>query len=70
MEIVLNGEKVKISPQENLMLYIKELGHQWKIELDGAVVLINDQIVKKDSWKETLIKDGDSLEVLSFVSGG
>ncbi len=70
MEIVLNGEKVKISPQENLMLYIKELGYQWKIELDGAVVLINDQIVKKNSWKETLIKDGDSLEVLSFVSGG
>ena len=70
MEIVLNGEKTTISPKENLLQYIKELGHHWKIDLDGAVVLINDHIVKKDCWGEILIKDGDSLEVLSFVSGG
>ncbi|WP_320046688.1 sulfur carrier protein ThiS [uncultured Ilyobacter sp.] len=70
MEIILNGEKTKISPKENLMQYIKELGHQWEIDLNGAVVLINDQIVKKDNWENTLINDGDLLEVLSFVSGG
>lgn len=70
MEIILNGEKTTISPKENLLQYIKELSHQWEISLDGAVVLINDQIVKKDNWKNTLISDGDLLEVLSFVSGG
>ncbi|WP_319202503.1 sulfur carrier protein ThiS [uncultured Ilyobacter sp.] len=70
MEIILNGEKTKISPKENLMQYVKELGKQWDIDLDGAVVLINEQIVKKDSWGNTLINDGDLLEVLSFVSGG
>ncbi|WP_321328672.1 sulfur carrier protein ThiS [uncultured Ilyobacter sp.] len=70
MEIILNGEKTKISPKENLMQYVKELSQQWEIDLDGAVVLINEQIVKKDSWGNTLINDGDLLEVLSFVSGG
>lgn len=70
MEIILNGEKTAISHKENLMVYIKELGHQLEINLDGAVVLINDQIVKKDIWHKTLINDGDLLEVLSFVSGG
>ncbi len=70
MEIVLNGEKIIVSPQENLMTYIKELGAQWKIDLEGAVVLINDQIIKKDIWHQTSFKEGDSLEVLSFVSGG
>lgn len=70
MEIILNGEKTTISSQENLMSYIKGLGVQWKIELEGAVVLLNNDIVKKDVWNETLIKEGDSLEVLSFVSGG
>ncbi|WP_319370451.1 sulfur carrier protein ThiS [uncultured Ilyobacter sp.] len=70
MEIILNGEKTTISPKENLMVYIKELGHQWKIDLDGAVVLINEQIVKKDIWQNTSVNDGDLLEVLSFVSGG
>lgn len=70
MEIILNGEKTTISPQENLMTYIEELGVQWKIDLEGAVVLINNDIVKKNVWNETPIKEGDSLEVLSFVSGG
>jgi len=70
MEIILNGEKTAIPTKENLLQYIKELSQQWEISLDGAVVLINDQIIKKDNWKNTLISDGDLLEVLSFVSGG
>jgi sulfur carrier protein len=70
MEIILNGEKTTISSQENLMTYIKGLGAQWEIELEGAVVLLNNDIVKRDIWNETSLKEGDSLEVLSFVSGG
>lgn len=31
---------------------------------------LNGNIVPKSLYKETILKDGDSLEVVSFVGGG
>ena len=31
---------------------------------------LNGNIVSKSFYKETILKDGDSLEVVSFVGGG
>ena len=47
-----------------------ELEREWSIELSGAVVLVNDEIVKKDRWEDTEISENAEIEVLSFVSGG
>lgn len=33
-------------------------------------VEINEHIVKKADYPETVLQDGDSVEVVSFVSGG
>lgn len=71
MRIVLNGEKYETS-KENLTVeeLLDELSTKWNIDLSGAVVLINDEIVKKDQWKTEKIAIDYHLEVLSFVSGG
>jgi sulfur carrier protein len=37
---------------------------------DGVVVEHNYQIVKRDKWPETLLRENDNLEVLNFVGGG
>ncbi|MCB8564250.1 sulfur carrier protein ThiS [Fusobacterium ulcerans] len=70
MNILLNGKDYsseKISTVKELLM---ELEREWSIELSGAVVLVNDEIVKKDRWEATEISENAEIEVLSFVSGG
>lgn len=37
---------------------------------NDVVVEYNRQVLPRDSWGETCLKEGDSLEILSFVGGG
>ena len=70
MNILLNGKgysSEKISTVKELLM---ELEREWSIELSGAVVLVNDEIVKKDRWEATEISENAEIEVLPFVSGG
>ena len=45
---------------------IKELGLKDRV----MAVALNMEIVKKDEWQTTKIKEGDRLELLEFVGGG
>lgn len=71
MNIILNGKKYEIS-KDNITVeeLLNELSVKWNIDLSGAVVLVNDEIVKKNDWKTEKIAKDYHLEVLSFVSGG
>lgn len=71
MEIILNGEKY-ILAEENLTIneFLSKLSREWKIDLSEAVILINDEIVKKNEWKTQKLANNYHLEILSFVSGG
>lgn len=71
MEIILNGERYEISKDEiSVEELLSDLSVKWSIDLSGAVVLVNDEIVKKNDWKTKKIAKDYHLEVLSFVSGG
>lgn len=71
MKILLNGTKYEIEKEDiSVEELVKELEVKWNIDLSGAVVLVNDEIVKKDSWKTQKLANDYHLEVLSFVSGG
>ncbi|ADQ47093.1 thiamine biosynthesis protein ThiS [Caldicellulosiruptor kronotskyensis 2002] len=35
-----------------------------------CAVLVNGEIVKKEMWENFLLKDGDYVEIVSFVGGG
>ncbi|WP_448873364.1 sulfur carrier protein ThiS [Desulfobulbus propionicus] len=37
---------------------------------EALVVELNQQIIKQELWQTTELKDGDRLELLSFVGGG
>ena len=71
MNIILNGERYEISKDEiTVEELLSELSVKWNIDLSGAVVLVNENIVKKNDWKTEKIAMDYHLEVLSFVSGG
>ncbi len=38
--------------------------------MERIVVEINGNIIPKNNYAETILKDGDAVEVVSFVGGG
>ena len=70
MEIILNGKKHLLEKELSVKELLTSLENEWTIDLKGAVVLVNDDIIKKDNWEEFQIKENAEVEVLSFVSGG
>jgi len=37
---------------------------------DRVAVELNRNIAPRDTWSETMLKDGDQLEIVHFVGGG
>lgn len=66
MNITLNGEKKEIPDNATVSGLLEFL----KIQHQRVAVELNLEIVKKDRFSTTVIQEGDSLEVVSFMAGG
>ena len=66
MKIVINGESREFNEGTTLKEVVKELGLEGKV----MAAAVNMQIVKQEKWEETILQDGDKLELLDFVGGG
>ena len=65
MEIHLNGKKMK-SDQTTLFDLIIDTGFDRK----SLVAELNFEVIKEENWRDTMIKEDDRIELLSFVGGG
>ena len=66
MQIVLNGEKKDIPGG----LTVKGLLEHLDIKPERVAVEINEEIVRKTTYAETVVKEGDHVEVVQFMGGG
>tara|TARA_Y100001968_G_scaffold29476_1_gene22803 strand:+ start:1002 stop:1220 length:219 start_codon:yes stop_codon:yes gene_type:complete len=69
MKLKINGEiKIIDHSEEELFLegLIKSLGYQPQL----VVIELNGNIANPNNWKNTKIKNGDSIEVVTIVGGG
>jgi len=66
MMITFNGD-TKTVPDGITVLGLLEF---LQVQQARVAVELNLEIVKKDKFGTTAIKDGDSLEVVSFMQGG
>lgn len=64
--ITLNGQKTDI--KQNITL--TELLEEKKFRIALVAVEYNGQILKKDEYENTVLRDGDVIEVVSFMGGG
>ena len=64
--ITLNGQKTEIKDGMTILSLLEE--HAFRINL--IAVEYNGKIVRKDEYGKTVIKDGDTIEVVSFMGGG
>lgn len=49
---------------------IKELLNHLGYELSKVVVLVNNEILKREKWESYEIKENDYIEIVSLVGGG
>ena len=62
--IKLNGKEKPC--RETLGVLLTE--HQYQV--GRIAVLVNGEIIKKESWATHTLKPGDAIDVVSFVGGG
>lgn len=66
MEVFVNGE----SKQVNAAVSLEGLLRSLELKPDRVAVELNRQIVRREAWPSTVIRDQDRLEIVQFVGGG
>ncbi|HBE81867.1 MAG: sulfur carrier protein ThiS [Blastocatellia bacterium] len=64
--IVLNGEQKKIEAEVTL----DRLLDLFSLPRQRVAIELNKQVVRREQWETTKLKDSDLIEVIHFVGGG
>ena len=64
--ITVNGKQIQLTSEMSVADYLEQNNYQ----INRIAVEMNEEILPKYSYSETMLKDGDFLEVLTFVVGG
>ena len=64
--IIVNGKEINLTKETSVADYLE----QNKYQIKRIAVELNGDILPKYSYSDTMLKDGDRLEVVTFVGGG
>ena len=64
--ITVNGKQIQLTSEMSVADYLEQNNYQ----INRIAVEMNEDILPKYSYSETMLKDGDRLEVVTFVGGG
>lgn len=64
--ITVNGKQIQLTSEMSVADYLKRNNYQ----INRIAVEMNEEILPKYSYSETMLKDGDRLEIVTFVGGG
>jgi thiamine biosynthesis protein ThiS len=66
MNLTINGEARVLPLADTLAALVDQLG----MKSDRVAIELNREIVPRDQWPRTPLRDGDRLEIVHFVGGG
>src|SRR5207253_1765252 len=66
MQVLLNGDPLEVAGP----LTVSELLGRLEIDARRVAVEHNLVVLKRTSFAETLVRDGDQIEIVNFVGGG
>ena len=66
MKLKINGEELSFSGALTLTALLAQLG----MRADRVAVELNREIVARERWAATDLREGDRLEIVHFVGGG
>jgi sulfur carrier protein len=71
MKVQINGEERTFAdPVPPAQFTLAALVEALNMKSDRVAVELNREIVPRERWPQTLLKDGDRLEIVHFVGGG
>lgn len=68
MKIVLNNREKEIT--EKIELNVIELFEIMRFTFPNIVVKINGNLIQKQNYKTSLIRNGDKVDAIHMISGG
>lgn len=66
LQITLNGDRLEVAGP----LTVSELLDRLEIDARRVAVEHNLVVLKRAAFGETLVRDGDQVEIVNFVGGG
>ena len=66
MIITLNGQEKQIEENSSLTQLIESISK----DPNHIIAEVNEDIIKSNLWHSTILKDGDCIELVTFVGGG
>ena len=66
IKVSVNGEMKELDKGLNISQMIKDLNYKQK----GFAVAVNSTFISIKSYEETIINDGDTIDILAPVQGG
>ncbi len=67
MELIVNGEKKSFNKESmTITELVKELG----IKVPNYAVAVGMEVIPKSEYDTYKLKDGDKVEIVTFVGGG
>lgn len=66
MKLQINGEVRDFSSPLSLVSLLKQLD----MKQDRVAIELNRNIVPREQWANTELREGDRLEIVHFVGGG
>ena len=66
MKIIVNGQARDLPPGETLNILVKRFCK----EPAHVIAEVNGAIIDREIWEKASLRDGDKLELVTFVGGG
>ncbi len=66
INVILNGEACEV-PLEIKLDHLLEL---FSLPSQRIAIELNKSVIPRTDWPQTIINDGDKIEVVHFVGGG
>ena len=66
MQIQLNGENHELAETCTLEELVRELS----LTPQRVAIELNQSVVRRDQWAQTILNEGDRVEIVHFVGGG
>lgn len=66
MQIQLNGENHTLAETCTLEELVRELS----LTPQRVAIELNRTVVRRDHWAQTILNEGDRVEIVHFVGGG
>lgn len=65
MQILLNGQRAETAGQT-----LRDMIAEQCFDPDAVIAEVNYELITRERWQQHLLREGDTVELLSFVGGG